>query len=187
MPLPPTNETSANDVGSEPLARHLGSRRVLSDGAAVSGDAHSGSLRSSGDSSTGAATPGPEVHRKALRAGNDTRIRLVFQSCGSAVERALEGRHDIVARANAINDLRDALAVLWQYRLRREEQFGEIVNALQLLLLDVAAEDLPIQQIEAIGIVISRAAKLSRITDIEAREFDRILVKAGSNVSRGLE
>ena len=111
-------------------------------------------------------------------------IQLIFKSCREAVERAVESSDDLIARANALNDLRDALRDLWEYRAGREEQFGDLVNHLQGLLIDV--EDLPIQQIEAIGKVIEGASCAHVLTDPDLREFTRILMKSGCDVFREL-
>jgi len=144
-------------------------------------DFHAEKLVTSGQGGTGASTsrPGGVANGQASPC-----IQLVFASCRAAVERALENADDPIERVNALNDLRHCLADLWKYRASRELQFADLINHLQGLLVEV--EDLPLQQIQAIGNVIQKASYSSALTDPDLRDFTRILIKAGCDVFREL-
>ena len=148
-----------------------------------SGDERTNSLVASGDIETGGNGTMQAFQRgKQAPLGSSANIALVLKSCREAVERALESRDDLIDRANALNDLRDALQDLWRYHEQREEQFADLINHLQGLLIDV--EDLPMEQIEAIGQVIEKASYASCLTDPDLREYTRILMRAGCDVFR---
>lgn len=150
---------------------------------ARSGGKRADALISSGDSKTGSGSRGKD--RKRQPAEINPSIRLIFKCCCEAAERALQNPDDLVERVNALHELRDALADLWKYRNDRELQFGDLVNHLQFLLVDV--DDLPPSQIEAVRRVIEKASYTQVLTDPDLREYTTILMRAGCDVFRELE
>lgn len=182
--------STADTVGGSGTARGLSSSVPLAS-CGLSGDRHARHLTSSGTTATGTedrATvaihkPVPE---KESHPGSAAKIKLALQSCNDAVDRALESYEDLVERGNAINDLKDALNQLWKWRGTREEQFGDLVNHLETLLLDVEPEKMTRQKVEAFRGVIHSICALSHLTDPDLRNIESRLAKAGFEISRGL-
>jgi len=94
----------------------------------------------------------------------------------------LDDRGQVIVQAGCLDELRAALDALWKCRRNREQQFGDLVNHLQGLLLDV--DGLPTEQIRAIAHVIDKAACASCLTDADLREYTKILMRAGCDVFR---
>ena len=154
-----------------------------------SGERYAGALTSSGMLSTGeGARPQvferPSEQRPVARVRFSPQIRSAFEACVEATCRASESNGDVIQKANALNDLRDALARLWDQRGEREEQFGDLVGHLQGLLAGVKPEELPVPEIEAIRRVVRGAATCLVLTDADLRDLEEILIKAGCDVFR---
>jgi len=120
-------------------------------------------FNSSGRLSTGSepASVGLNAQKeKELQATTkiSSRIRLAFEECEDAIETVMQNNDNVVLKANAMNDLRDSLAKLWNERKSREFQFAQLINHIQCLLLNVPVEEITLTQVEAISSVIQQAA-----------------------------
>jgi hypothetical protein len=93
---------------------------------------------------------------------------------------------DLIKKSNAVTDLKEALDRCWQARAAREVQVGDLVAHLQGILLDVPAENLAKEHLEAIGRVLGKASAIPALTDSDLRDFEEILMKAGCDVFREL-
>jgi len=179
MPLSETTPSSPTELNGDEASLKMPPQDQLFAPREISGDPYAHSVESSGQRATGRSAQGlASVGRQEGAHG----IKLVFRSCREAIERALENQEDVINRANALNDLRDALDALWEYRNTREQQFADFINHIQGLLIEV--EDLPIEQIQAIGHVIEKASYATRLTDADLREYTTILMRAGCDVFR---
>ena len=153
-----------------------------------SGDKYASGLTTSGMGKTQTELEQvPSGTRTSKPSVPSTTIHYIFKSCEEAAARAVQDTDDLIDKTNAINDLRDALSRLWDARESREEQFGDLVNHLQGLLLGVEPEELPVQHLEAVARVIRQAAVVPKLTDADLRDFERVLIKAGCDVFRELE
>lgn len=175
-----TPQTSSRRGESEPLLSKTG----------ATGEAYAEALRSSGTLSTGkealARVPAAARRRAVSRERYAAKVQLALKTCVSAIDAALESRDSIIEKSNAINDVKDALARLWHARHNREEQFGDLVNHLQGVLMGVDSEEMPFEHIEALGQVVRRASNVPVLTDSDLREFEKLLVSAGCDVFREL-
>lgn len=174
--------------------RSVPGRQSLGQGmsGAVSGDEHAGALTSTGSTATGRMAFGRAVISGAAPAaaapsGTQNRIGLVLEFCSNAIDRSILYSEDIIERSNALNDLRDGLAQLWGCRHLREEQFGAIVNHLQLLLHKLDPQDISLDQRQALGRIMRAIPVRSRLTDPDLREFEGFLAKSGFNTLGGVE
>ena len=179
---PPSDATTAEDdsPSAPALARPT-----------ISGDRHAKSLLSSGGQATGSSPSTPAnaeaVPVKKSLTKDTIRIRLALESSIEAAKVAQHGGEDPVLKANAVNDLSEALERLWQLRSKREVQFGDMIAHLQGLLMGMEPEDLPTPHIEAIRRVLHGMAVRTELTDPDAQDLESILIKAGCDVFREID
>jgi hypothetical protein len=115
------------------------------------------------------------------------RVQLALRDTIGAVERALDASDDVVEKSNALADLCEGLDELWEYRDYREEQFGDLVNHLQLLLKGLKAEDFTPDQLGALKSVLVGVHVRPRLVDPDVRELEEHLVRSNLNIMRGLQ
>ena len=123
--------------------------------------------------------------RKAM--AETIRVRLALESSIDAAELAQSSGEDPVLKANAVNDLSEALERLWQRRRQREVQFGDMIAHLQGLLIGIEPESLPTPHIDAIRRVLHGMSVRPKLTDPDAQDLESILIGAGCDVFRELD
>ena len=158
----------------------------------VSGPRHTGTFVSSGDyaADIDASIGAPSAEVGAVSAlpvaGSRRRIQQAFTECKVALECALNSGHDFIAKANALTDFADALAVLWNERTHRERQFSLVVNRLQTMMLEMDLENVLEEKLQAVRRVVSSAAAAPQLTNSDVRFVSSTLAKAGCDVFTGL-
>lgn len=137
------------------------------------------------------AYPAPSRALRAAQASQGRavplRIRLALRDCVDALDRALESPQNLFEKSNALAEVQEGLDELWEYRDFREEQFGDLVNHLQLLFKGVHRIDVPAEHVEAIRAVLVGIEGRQKLTDPDVRELEAHLVAKGVDVLRGLE
>lgn len=148
-------------------------------------------LISSGTASTGRKitkyrAPAFSQSQQKIVGRPSPRIQLAFKSCISAIEGALNSEDDPILKANAINDLREALGRLWDAKADRGKLFGNVIALLRGLLLGVQPENLPPEHMKAIRRVIRETALTPAVNAVDLKNYTQTLTKAGCDVFRDL-
>ena len=157
----------------------------------VSGPRHTGTFVSWGDcaanidASIGASSTEVGAASALPVAGSRRRIQQAFTECKVALECALESGDDLIAKANALTDFSDALAVLWTERPHRERQFSLVVNRLQTMMVEMDLENVSEDKLRALRSVVSSAAAAPQLTNSDVRFVSSTLAKAGCDVFTG--
>lgn len=179
------------DLGSTGSAPFAGPTVIR--GVPVSGEAHSPSLMTSGNRSTGATlvkAPTARSHLTGLKTPERRAIhkaRAVFSACIDQLDIARDEETDFFNRNNALEHFRESLEVLWRMRDAREEAFGDAINMLQALFIHRRVEDFSSDQLETLRSVV---VKLDSQTDFDDDFADSItldLLDGGLDVFRELE
>ena len=185
------DETSGWDVGD-------GQKKVLQASAVVvgtaSGDKYTPTLSTSGTLSTGSA--GQAAQRGQHKASLATHVHpkhkhashALFVSCIESLDRALDNSADFFLRNNSLEQLKDTLSELWSMRALREENFAELVNMLQGVLLEMDVEDFADEQLHAIRAAFQRIAQEKESFDDDFANLVTLeLLKGGVDVFREID
>ncbi len=186
-----SEETSGWDIGG-------GQKQALQPSAVVvgtaSGDKYTPTLSTAGTLSTGSAeqtaqrgrrtaSSTPHVNPKHKHAS-----RAMFVSCVESLDRAIDNSTDFFLRNNSLEQLKDTLSDLWTMRAHREENFAELVNMLQGVLLDMDVESLGDKQLHAIRTTFQRIAQEQEAFDDDfANAITLELLKGGVDVFREID
>ena len=175
-------------TGSAPLAGPTVIR-----GVPVSGEAHSPSLVTSGNRSTGATLAKSPIARKHP-AGSKTperrsihKARAVFSACIDQLDIAQDEEADFFNRNNALEHFRESLEVLWRMRDAREEAFADVINMLQALFIHRRVEDFSRDQLETLRSVVAKLDSQTEFDDDFADSITLDLLDGGLDVFRELE
>ena len=188
QPLLDSSEMTAH-AGHRPANGAMG---VLAD-VSVSGDTYAPNLTTSGTRSTGAQRVQPELGRKpnARQPVVAPKVKhacnALFSACIDNLYRALNHAEDFFARNNAVEQLRDALAELWQKRNAREEPFAEIVNLLQGIFVERKVEDFSSEQLSVLRSVFEKLRAEPVLDDDFANGITLDLLNGGIDAFRELE
>jgi len=175
-----------------------GRERTLQPSAVVvgsaSGEKYTPTLSTSGSLSTGSTgqtaqrgrpkTPStPHVHPKFRHTS-----RALFVSCVDSLDRAIDNSVDFFLRNNSLEQLKDTLSDLWSMRAYREENFAELVNMLQGVLLDTDVESFTDEQLCVIRDAFQRIAQEEDSFDDDfANAVTLDLLKGGVDVFREID
>jgi len=157
----------------------------------TSGAGHARNLVSSGKTGGGdhlssrIAAPA-EVGGKRVPTDSAKTTRLLFDSCLQAVESAIDSEGDKIEQGNAFFTLLDGLGNLWELREGQENQFAQLINLLQTLLLRTERENYDAEQMDSIRRVLKAASFRRPITDQDIAEYVSILSRGGCDVFRAL-
>ena len=181
------------DPGS--ISTEINKHRTLGilDGTPASGEKHSPTLDTSGTRSTGVDAHEPVTHerRQAMQPSVAPRIRhrthALFTSCLENLDRALDNEADFFLKNNSLEQLKDSLAELWHVRLKREEQFAEVINMLQAIFVGRNVETFDIKQLALLRSVLVRLRDEPMYDDDFANAVTRELLKGGIDVFRELD
>ncbi len=83
-------------------------------------------------------------------------------------------------------ELQTGLDRLWKERKFKERLFGDLINILQGLFLEIEPLDISKEQLESIKKVLFEASNLTIFSKADIKEFLKILNKAGCDVYRTL-
>ena len=185
---------SDNSIGSESTAAiaQRNDPRVVA-GGSVSGDAHTSTLATSGNRSTGAAelpvsrgkrtaSRSPRVLPKAKHASY-----ALLSACIDNLDRARDHQEEFFLRNNALEQLKDTLSELWSLRSQREEPFAEIVNMLQAIFAQRTVENFTADDLTCLRSVFFRLREESVYSDVFANEITVELLNGGIDAFRELE
>ena len=160
----------------------------------ASGDKYTPTLSTSGTLSTGSVgqtaqrgrrtvSSTPHVHPKFKHAS-----RALFVSCVESLDRAIDNSADFFLRNNSLEQLKDTLADLWSLRVHREEDFAELVNMFQGVLLGTDVESFTDEQLRAIRTAFHRIAQEEDSFDDDfANAVTLDLLRGGVNVFREID
>jgi len=185
-----SNDSTASEIAMPPNGRV--SQGVVA-GGVVSGDTYAPTLVTSGTRSTG-ATSRPAV--RAERPPKTTSVVLpkvrhrchaLLTACIGNLDRALENDADFFLRNNALEQLRDSLAELWEIRSKREEQFGELVNIFQGLLVKRNVQEFTCDQLVCLRSVLEKARQEATYDDEFTNAMTIALLNGGLDVFRAIE
>jgi len=167
-------------------------QRVVA-GRPVSGDPYAPDLVTSGTRATGAPS------RPATRAGRSLphtsttlpkvrhRCHAVLTACIDNLDRALDNGADFFLRNNALEQLKDLLADLWEVRSKREEQFAEVVNILQGVFVERTVEEFTTDQLTCVRSAFEKLCQESVYDDASVNAITIELLNGGLDVFRGIE
>lgn len=162
----------------------------------LSGEKHINSIISSGDlattwdyaqkySTSQEITTTTQLKSKSIQ-GSQIRIQKTFNKCLDAIERSIENKDDIIGKANAINEIRDSLEQLWQERINREDQFGDIINIIQGVLHREQAENITIKHLLVISKVLKNISNISKLTNSDQRDALKMMADVGVDIFKFL-
>lgn len=78
------------------------------------------------------------------------------------------------------------LALLWEYRKYREEPYGDLINEVQTLLIEVKTEKITLDQLKVLLEVLKDASDKQALTDNDVNEYLIKLSQTGYDISKGL-
>jgi len=191
------SQTTLDETGSQTNNANKEHRRrasiELRVGTAASGSAYAPSLATSGTTSTGGSV-GQTVsrHRKSHAAPAPQpkvshRLRAMLSSAIENIDRAIDTGNDDILRDNAIAQTGDALADLWAERSVREEQFAQVINMFQNLLLGRRASSFTTDQFGLIRSALVRVSDESVLDDDCLTQITMDLLKGDIDVFRELD
>lgn len=114
------------------------------------------------------------------------KCQYYFKGCLEALDRAITNFDDIFSRDNALDDLNKNLALLWEHRRYREEPYGDLINEVQTLLIDVKTEKITLDQLKVLLEVVKDASDKQILADIDVNEYLIKLSQTGYDISKGL-
>ncbi len=161
-------------------------------GGTVSGDAYAPTLETSGTRSTGAASRPTSRTSKSLQRGPAVlpkvrhRCHALLVACIDSLDRAVDYEADFFLRNNAIEQLKDSLADLWEMRSKREEQFAEVINILQGVFVDRNVEEFTTDQLACLRSAFDRLRQGSVYDDDSINAMTIGLLNGGLDVFRGI-
>ncbi len=83
--------------------------------------------------------------------------------------------------------MKDALADLWKIRAKREQQFAEVVNILQIVFTERNVEDFTSDQLLCLRSVFGKLRDESAYDDEFTNTITSELLSGGLDVFRGIE
>jgi hypothetical protein len=161
----------------------------------VSGEGHSDLLLTSRHDATGTAAAPQETTKSSYGAlRTQARVPVVnlqkvfphLQSALEALASAIEWESDMAAKANAVSQFHVAFDSLWELRHVREEEFGEMVEVIQGILLAREPESISRSELECIRAVVTRLADEPRLDAATANELTGLMIRGGLDVFREL-
>lgn len=114
------------------------------------------------------------------------KCQYYFKGCLEALDRAITNFDDIFSRDNALDDLNKNLALLWEHRRYREEPYGDLINEVQTLLIEVKTEKITLDQLKVLLEVVKDASDKQILADIDVNEYLIKLSQTGYDISKGL-
>lgn len=126
---------------------------------------------------------------EAIPSTNDRekiKCQYYFKGCLEALDRAITNFDDIFSRNNALDDLNKNLALLWEHRRYREEPYGDLINEVQTLLIEVKTEKITLDQLKVLLEVVKDASDKQILADIDVNEYLIKLSQTGYDISKGL-
>lgn len=114
------------------------------------------------------------------------KCQYYFKGCLEALDRAITNFDDIFSRDNALDDLNKNLALLWEHRRYREEPYGDLINEVQTLLIEVKSEKITLDQLKVLLEVVKDASDKQILADIDVNEYLIKLSQTGYDISKGL-
>jgi hypothetical protein len=162
----------------------------------LTGERYLNNLITSGRRGTGASFGNPFVKtnditkpRDAIPSANNKekiKCQYYFKGCLEALDRAITNFDDIFSRDNALDDLNKNLALLWEHRRYREEPYGDLINEVQTLLIEVKTEKITLDQLKVLLEVVKDASDKQILADIDVNEYLIKLSQTGYDISKGL-
>lgn len=122
----------------------------------------------------------------SINNGEKIKCQYYFKGCSEALERAITNFDEIFSLANALDDLNKNLALLWEYRSYREEPYGDLINEVQTLLIEVKTEKITLDQLKVLLEVVKDASDKQILADIDVNEYLIKLSQTGYDISKGL-
>ncbi len=190
VPAIMSDNPTGSDIASPPNG---GVNQRVVTGGPVSGDAYAPTLVTSGTRATGAAS------RPALRAGRTCsrapavlpkvrhRCHALLAACIDNLNRALDHDADFFLRNNALEQVKDSLADLWEIRSKREEQFAEVINMLQGVFVERTVEEFATDQLRCLRSAFDKLCQESVFDDDSINAITIELLNGGLDVFRGIE
>jgi hypothetical protein len=168
------------------------SKKLVTDGVAVSGEDYSPTLITSGNRSTGSESPPTSRRRQlALRPAVSSkaqhRCQAVLAACIEDLGRAIDNNADFFARNNALEQLKAKLTDLWEMRTEREAAFGEFANMIQAVFVQRRVEDFTQQQLVCICSVFEKLQQEPLFDDELVNAITVELLGGGIDVFREIE
>jgi len=162
----------------------------------LTGERYLNNLITSGRRGTGASFGNPFAKtnditkpRDAIPSANNKekiKCQYYFKGCLEALDRAITNFDDIFSRDNALDDLNKNLALLWEHRRYREEPYGDLINEVQTLLIEVKSEKITLDQLKVLLEVVKDASDKQILADIDVNEYLIKLSQTGYDISKGL-
>ena len=159
----------------------------------VSGDAYASTLETSGSRSTGVQSDryGPSGTQRlvafdAVEPRFKHKASAIYSSCAESLGNAI-GESDPVIRSNSFEQVKDSLDDLWLIRDRREEQFAEVINMIQGVIV---GNDVACFTDDHLGVLYAAFVKLAEqpsIDDEFANEITADLLKGDLDVFREID
>jgi hypothetical protein len=161
----------------------------------VSGDRYAPGLITSGSKSTGASESTFESNKRRpsqqpkLTPQTKQRCYALFSACIDSLNRALDNdaATSIVLRSTSIGQFRDTMAELWQLRAAREEQFAELINMIEGLIVERRAEDVTDDELTALRTACEQMRDEPTFSDAFANDVTVELLKSGAHVFREMD
>lgn len=122
----------------------------------------------------------------SINNGEKIKCQYYFKGCLEALDRAITNFDDIFSRDNALDDLNKNLALLWEHRRYREEPYGDLINEVQTLLIEVKIEKITLDQLKVLLEVVKDASDKQILADIDVNEYLIKLSQTGYDISKGL-
>ena len=115
------------------------------------------------------------------------KLRALVDSCLDGIDRVIDTVQEPILRANSYNQLKRSLAGLWQLRNWMTEDFGEIVNMIEMLLVEREATHFSELQFETIRSVLLQVRDAESFDEDFANKLTVELMRGGLDAFREIE
>jgi len=115
------------------------------------------------------------------------RCLALFVACIDNLDRALDQEREFFLRNNALEQLKESLADLWDIRSKREEPFAEVINVLQGVFIERNVEDFTHDQLICLRSAFVKLCEQTVYDDESINAITVELLNGGLDVFRGIE